>query len=287
MNKLFTSSIALAMFFAAFAAQAETIQWTGCGITKKAFMARLAQAYKQKTGIDIQIQGGGATKGIRQVSSMSSAIGGTCRPKLVEADEEIGVQLIPVAWDALVFITHRSNPVKNITIAQAKQLFEGKLTNWKQLGGKDQPIKVFARKGKISGVGNTYRNMVYHDADKDYIAEKFFPSSGPLEKAVEAEPLAIGVTGISSARKRNVNILALEGREPSYENIQKGNYALYRPLYLAKNPLHPQRKQISDFIDFAVSREGRLVIKRSGTVPYFDALALIKKTHDQRRGELL
>ena len=60
-------------------AQATDLTWTGCGITKKAFMKELSDAYQKKTGIQVTIQGGGATKGIRETSAGNSHLGGSCR----------------------------------------------------------------------------------------------------------------------------------------------------------------------------------------------------------------
>ena len=59
-----------------------------------------------------------------------------------------------------------------------------------------------------------------------------FDSTGPLEQAVTGQPNAIAISGISSAKKRDVEILERDGKYPSYENVQSGNYLLYRPLYL-------------------------------------------------------
>ena len=102
-----------------------------------------------------QIDGGGATKGIREVASLGADMGGSCRYTLTNAPEEAGVKMFPVAWDALVVITHPSNPVTNITMEQIRNIYRGELTNWKELGGADAPVDLMIRKGKISGVGLT------------------------------------------------------------------------------------------------------------------------------------
>src|SRR4030067_86152 len=61
------------------AAESKKITWAGCGISKNAFMAEMVAAYKKKTGVEIELKGGGATKGIREVASHETTIGGTCR----------------------------------------------------------------------------------------------------------------------------------------------------------------------------------------------------------------
>jgi len=257
--------------------------WVGCGITKKAFMQELAGAYERKTGQQIKIEGGGATKGIRQVAALQSDMGGTCRHVVRGASEEQGVKLFPVAWDALAVIVHKSNPVQSVTLEQVRDIYLGKIRNWKEVGGPDAPLELFARKGKISGVGLTLRQLVFADENTEFAASQFFPSTGPLEQAVEKSPNSIGITGISSARKRDVKIIQLEGKDPSYANIRSGEYLLYRPLYIVGNLRSPHYGEVKGFVDFAHSSEGRDIVRANGVVPYLEATHLIRKQLQQWR----
>lgn len=258
-----------------------TLKWVGCGITKKAFMQELALAYEKKTGIKIDLHGGGATRGIRDIVTGTADLGGACRYKLEMNKKEEAANMTPVAWDALAVIVHKSNSVDNVTLANIRDIYLGKIKNWKQLGGKNSSIHLYVREGRLSGVGYTIRKLVFANYDQEFKAAKIFKSSGPLEKAVEEDPDAIGITGISSARKRQVSVLKLEGKEPTYENIREGNYLLYRPLYLVTSPAGEARKEIKDFLRFAHSEEGQEVIRRNGTVPYLDALKLVMKQMEQ------
>ncbi len=220
---------------------AETLRWTGCGITKKAFMAEVAAAYEAQTGTAITLTGGGATKGIRAASAGTTDIGGTCRHQLKDQNGAISplekdAELIQVAWDALVVIVHPSNPVTDISLAELKKIYEGEIINWQELGGADRRIGVVARAGKSSGVGHMFRRLVFADPDYEFKARTLkVKSTKPLEQKVEKVKTAIAVDGISSAKKRKVKFLSLDGVAPSKENISSGAYALYRPLYLAYN----------------------------------------------------
>ena len=257
------------------------LTWVGCGITNKAFMAELAAAYEQKSGIKINLQGGGATKGIRDTALGKSDLGGACRVALENHDEEMQVTQIPVAWDALVVITNKNNPIENIGLHQLRQLYLGNITNWKQLGGHDGEIELYVREGKLSGVGRTLRELVFADYNQEFTPKaRVVASSGPLEKAVEENLSAIAVTGISSAKKRNVKILNLAGKEPNYETIKSGEYLLYRPLYLVINRSKTD-KRVKDFVRYAQSREGKEVIRKAGVVPYTDAIGLVMKQVEQ------
>ncbi|WP_456445386.1 phosphate ABC transporter substrate-binding protein [Thiolapillus sp.] len=264
--------------------QGNALHWAGCGITKKAFMKELAAEYEKIYGVPFVLEGGGATKGIRRVKDRSVDLGGSCRPKLSGTAEERFVHMTPVAWDALVVMVHKDNPVSDISLGQVKDLYEGKITNWKELGGNDAPIELLVRKGKISGVGYTLRQLIWGNPNQDFKGSKEYPSSGPLEKAIETNPNAIGISGISSAGKRNVKLLTLEGKTPSFENIKSGNYLMYRPLYITyMTRNNPRLREIKRFISFALSKRGRAIIREQGVVPYLDAIGLTAKQKEQRK----
>jgi phosphate transport system substrate-binding protein len=252
-----------------------TLSWAGCGITKKAFMSELAAAYEKKSGIHIELEGGGATKGIREIAARKVDFAGSCRFR-VEQDgvSPAKVQFNPVAWDALTVVVNKSNPIESINLDQLKDVYLGKITNWSALGGPDQPLELLVRNGKISGVGYTIRKLLFGDVNIDFEGSQSYESSGPLEKAVEVNPNAIAMTGISSARKRDFKILKLEGKEPSYQNIKQGDYLLYRPLYIVTNRESENLAEVKQFLNFAYSKEGRDIIRKNGVVPYLEAVGL-------------
>lgn len=259
----------------------QSLIWAGCGITKKAFMKELAIAYEKKTGIKIELQGGGATRGIRDVQSGKINIGGACRSAHEFDSKERFVKQIPLAWDAIVFMVNKNNPVEDITLDQVRSVYEGRITNWKQLGGNDAPIDLYVRKSPISGVGQTLRELVFSE-DKDEFTSRahVVKSSGPAEKAVEKSVNAFTASGISSASRRDVKLLAVHGVKPNFDTIKDGSYMLYRPLYLVthmveKNPM------VNAFVEFATSDEGTAIIRKTGTVPFTDALNLLAKQFDQ------
>ncbi|GAB4390370.1 MAG: hypothetical protein Kow0025_21930 [Thermodesulfovibrionales bacterium] len=259
--------MALAAFAAAAigTAWAAELKWTGCGITKKAFMEELAARYEQKTGTKVVVVGGGATKGITGVAGGEFDMGGTCRHKTAAADEK-DAMLHQVAWDALVVIVNEANPVDNVSTAQIKDVLTGKIANWKELGGADEPIKLYVRKGKQSGVGLMAREILFGDPNQEFspsAEEK--KSSGPVEAAISRDRQGVGITGVSSAKKREyLKVLSVDGVAPTKENIQSGRYPLYRPLYLVTRG--EPSGEVKRFVDFARSAEGQAIISSQGTV---------------------
>jgi phosphate transport system substrate-binding protein len=296
MRKWIWSSILLAAFAAAPLAgyaQERTLTWVGCGISKKGFMAEMAEAYYKKTGINIVIQGGGATKGIRMVSAGEADLGGSCRDVITHPimispiAEERWSRMTPVAWDALVVIVHKDNEVTDISTEQLRDLLKGKITNWKQLGGADRPVELYVREGKISGVGRTLRELVFSNYNEEFVAGHVVPSTGPLENAIETEVDAIAVTGISSARRRDVKILRLDGVSPTYDRIRDGGYTLYRPLYLVTPMAVDVKPEVADFLAFVQSEEGKAIMRKVGTVPHEDAIGTWLKYLERREAALL
>lgn len=270
--------------------EAKALQWVGCGISKKGFMDELSFAYEQESGVKIELEGGGATRGLRQVASGKSDLGGSCRMPLIYKSsdgsyqiesQEHKLKLIPIGWDALVVITHKENYlVEEITREQLKKVLTGEITHWRQLGADtDKPINLYVRNGKISGVGLTLRQQLFNNRDQEFTKKAtYLASSGKIEKAVEADPYSLAVSGISSSRHRNLNMLSLDGVAPSIENLRSGNYHLYRLLFLVTPDNLIEKPEHKAFVDFALSVKGQRAIRKAGTLPYTYGLHLLRSS---------
>jgi len=263
---LITSLSLLSLLVAAPQARAEEpLKWAGCGVTYKAFMRELSAGFQKSTGIKLTMARGSATDGIRKVASKESDVGGTCR-RALPVDQEHGVRLVPVAWDALIVAVHPNNPVKGLTMDQLRKVFSGAITNWKELGGPDAPIAVLARKGKETGVGMSARELIFRKSDMDFTASAtIFNSSGPLEEALEKNVNAIGITGFASASHRKIKVLELAGKLPTRQTVAAGEYMLYRPLYITVRA-DTRDPRVVAFLKYALSKEGQEVIASTGTI---------------------
>jgi phosphate transport system substrate-binding protein len=265
------------------------LNWAGCGITKKAFMHEIAQAYQVKYGVKINLQGGGATKGIINTKKGTAHLGGSCRMPIHNATEGSQLNHIQiVAWDGLVMVVNQDNPINNIDRNELIDILEGRITRWSQLsswyGEKDHDIELITRSSNLSGVGFTYRKMLFHDVYKEIKGYKEFPSSGPVEKYIEKNLYALAITGVSSARKRDLKVLSFQKIEASFDNIKTGKYLLYRPLYLIKSVKHQYtraiKNEIKRFVSFITSKEGANIIRDNGVVPYIDGAHLMYQQPD-------
>ena len=206
----------------------------------------------------------------------SADFGGTCRGCLPKMEEDkLGLNLALVAWDALVPIVHPSNPVQNITKDDLVRVFTGEVNDWSQLGGTAGPISVLVRDGKTSGVGFTFRQIVIGDEEFEFGEHcTRYKSSGPLEQQIEKSTGAIAMTGMSSARLREVKTLSVDGNEPSKKNIASGDYPYFRPLFLAYKKDLPDQQRA--FLTFIQSPKGQEIIDAQGTVNLHSGWKLVK-----------
>ncbi len=267
----------------------KVITWTGCGISKKGYMKELADVYGKKNHITFDLSGGGATKGIRDVVANKVQMGGTCRLPLLNTVnenrdhyEEDDSLLIPVAWDPLVVIVNEKNPINNISSNDLKKILSGEITRWDEIAGNTKnsgSFDLYIRPGKISGVGRTLRQILFNNKNKAFTnSASILASSGIIEKTVEKNKNAIAVTGYSSARKRwGLKVLRLDNIENSITSLKKGDYPMYRILFLTLLKESLADKDIYQFVRFIRSPQAAVIIRKAGTVPFNDAIALTHK----------
>jgi phosphate transport system substrate-binding protein len=259
-----------------FAGTAE-LKLVSCHISKDAYVTDLVNAYREQSGIHINIQAGNSTSAIRDVQTGVADIGGTSRYLIPNEKHETGVKLLPVALDALAIIVHKDNSVESISQEQVKAIYTGRIRYWSELGGNDQKIEVYALKNKISGNGRTLRELLFSNTDKNFHTRRVFDSIEELEQALLQNANAIAITGVSSAHMRDVKIVALNGVKPSVQNIKTGDYSLYRPLFLSYDPHSPNIESVKDFIRFVLSKTGQDVMRSNGVVPYREVMSLVNK----------
>mgnify|MGYP001605084163 FL=1 len=266
---LFLLSVSACLIYASPAYSDDYLTVSGCSVSYVGYLKDLAQEYERRTGIKVFVRGGGTVGGLENLKDGKVDFAATCRNR-IEGDPE-NVEFIQAAWDALVFIVHKSNPVKNISINDVKGIYAGRITNWKQLGGNNEAIKVFIARTtrSLQGIEASLRDMVLDGKSPvEGPNIKLVPTGGMVEQTVEKTPDGFAVSGFTSARKRSVKMLKVDGISPTKENIIKNRYKLRRPLFLVvpKNP----KPKVKKFLDFALSREGQQFISSSGVVSLRD-----------------
>jgi phosphate transport system substrate-binding protein len=251
------------------AAAEERLVGSGCSVSNIGYLTDLAADYQKLTGVKMYVRGGGSVIGLEDLQSGTSDFAASCRGRLPE--DPAGIEFIQVAWDALVFIVHPGTAVTSLKFAQAVGIFQGSIRDWGQLNGPAGPITVFLQRPTkgLSGVESSIRTQVLRGgspAGGPNVSE--LASTGIVEQLVEKTPGSFGASGFSSARKRAVAMLALDGVKPTKQSIVAGDYPLRRPLYLiVKKPLKPG---VKGFVDFALSRQGQDLISSYGAISLQD-----------------
>lgn len=247
----------------------EHITVSGCSVSNVGYLLDLAKEYEKRTGIKVLARGGGSVLGLQELTEGKVDMAVACRKKI--ADDPADIEFIQVAWDALVFIVHKSNPIDNITIDDARSIYKNQINNWKHLKGNDMPIKVYIAKPSkgLSGVETSTKEMILKGEETAMSPNIIsLASAGIVEQIVEKTPEGFATSGFSSARKRDVKMLKLNGISPTKENIIMNRYHLKRPLFILvpKNP----KLEVKKFIDFVLSKEGQQFISSLGIVSLLD-----------------
>lgn len=267
MKRIFVPLLFVCLFLFPRPASAVTsLTASGCSVSTVGYLSDLVREYEKETGVKVLVRGGGSLLGLTDLSSNRVDFAASCKGK--SPDDPADFEFIPVAWDALVFIVHKSNPVSNISPKIVREIYEGKIMNWKQLGGPDLKVKSYISTPKgMGGIGEALEKMVLHGKAPLSRGNSSMQASSVAiwEQLVENNPEGFASTGFASARKRNVKMLKVNGVLPSRENIVSGKYPFKRPLYLvvAKDA----RPEVRKFISFVLSKRGQGLIASYGIPP--------------------
>jgi phosphate transport system substrate-binding protein len=241
----------------------EPLTISGCSVSNVGYLNDLAGEYEKRTGQTVLVRGGGSLLGLTELGGNKIDIAASCLGPTPKVSAEFKFK--PIAGDALVFIVHKSNPVMNITLQNAKDIYKGKILNWKQLGGPNLPLKSFISTPEgMGGVGQSIKKYVLNGEPPMQTGNSSLQASSAAvwEQLVEKTPEGFASSGFASARKRNLKMLALNNIMPSKANIISGKYPLKRYLYLVTTSNH--RPEVQQFIEFCLSKAGQKLISSYG-----------------------
>jgi phosphate transport system substrate-binding protein len=245
------------------ASASEPVMASGCSISNVGYLSDLAKAYEKETGQKILVRGGGSIVGLTELGADKVDFAASCKSQGLNGSANL--RFIPVAWDALVFIVNPSNPISNITPQNVKDIYEGKIVNWKELGGADLPLKSFISSAMgMGGIGETLAKYILNGkSPKSAVNSSIQVASVAIwEQLVEKTPEGFASTGFDSSRTRKVKMLAVNGVAPTKDTIVSGKYPYKRYLYLvvAKDA----KPEVNKFIKFALSKKGQKLIASYG-----------------------
>jgi len=169
-----------------------------------------------------------------------------------------------VALDGLPIIVHPSNPVQNLTVKQIREIFLGKITNWKKLGGPDMKIVIISRDTN-SGTFETFHKLVMK---KKKIGKKceYVGSNGAVKARIQNTAGAIGYAGLGFVDK-TVKALRVNGIYPTRKTVSLGTYPIARPLFMFTNGYPKMGSPVYKFVTIHLSKKGQEIISGIGFIP--------------------
>jgi len=175
---------------------------------------------------------------------------------LLPEETAAGLQETLIGWDALLVVVNAGNPVASLSRGQLRDLFSGRVTNWQDVGGKDEPVLVIASpKGSgmyaavsesiLPGAAHTPRALV-----TGIVAE--------ADRLVSFFPGAICAVSSSMVDASGTKVVKVDGIFPSAEHVRNGRYPLKKPLLLVTR--NEPEKPLVQFVEFALGLEGQKII---------------------------
>ncbi|MGL4797620.1 MAG: phosphate ABC transporter substrate-binding protein [Paraclostridium sp.] len=226
-------------------------------------MEMVAEDFQGKNeGVSVEIQQLGSSAGIKNAIDGTSQIGMASRD-LKEEEKSAGLKETEIAIDAIAIITNKNNEVKDLTVEQIKDIYTGKITNWKDVGGKDAPIVVVSREDG-SGTRGAFEEIVGFEAAELTKDAQIGDGSGNIKSTVEGNENAIGYISASYVDEA-INQLTVEGEELTVDNVKAKKYPIARPFILVhKEDVITEKGK--ELIDFILSDEGQTIVEEDGLI---------------------
>lgn len=212
--------------------------------------------------IHITVAGGGSGVGVKQVGEGLVEIGNTGRPLKKDEIEKYGLKTFPFAIDGVAVVLNQANKIKELTSAQVADVYAGKITDWKELGGEPGQIDVYGREDG-SGTREVFTDKVIKDVTLAP-STNVVNSNGAMKTAVAKDKRAIGYVGIGYIDK-SVRAPKLDGMTATQKNAAKGKYTVVRDLFM--NTKGEPAGVTKLFIDYIYSPEGAKIVSDNGYIP--------------------
>jgi len=267
---------------AASAPSADDLVWRGDHTTGRALMEDLAKQYAKDKKGKISLQPFSTLSGLDAVAQGSADFAGSARAKYSRRPEEAALNFIPVALDGAVLITHPKNPVSSLTLKQIHDIYYGRIKNWKELGGEDKDINLYAIASPLDGVEYSLRELVFRNGDQRVAAPRLYINTAKLEEAITLDPAGLGLSTMANTyANKGVKMLSVEGVGATVTTVADGSYPLYITLYLAERVDSPKQAAIDHFLEFLATPAAKEIARRHQLTPYSDAADVVAR-NDKR-----
>jgi len=218
----------------------------------------------ENTGLQIDVQGGGSSVGVKAAGQATSDIGMASREiKESELAEFPNLKIFVIARDGIAIVAHPDVPVSDLTVEQVRDIFSGKITNWKDLGGDDQNIIVASRE-EGSGTRAAFEEMVMGEDALIAASAILQASNGAIRTTVSTTPYSIAYLSFGYLDD-TVKSISIDGVAPTEPNAADGSYPIVRPLNMLTNG--EPAGMVKAFLDFILSEAGQKLVVEDGYIP--------------------
>lgn len=260
-------SIIVVLFAAGLAIASDSVVIKGSTTVLPITQAALDAYMKANKGVQVSLSGGGSGEGIKALIDKTANIANSSREikkEEIALAETKGVKPMAhvVAYDALIPIVHPKNKVKGLSTDQLSLIYQGKITNWKEVGGEDLKIVVISRDSS-SGTFESWDHFVMKKTKVTPKAQ-MLASSGAIVTAIAKNRYAISYVGMGYVNK-SVKALEVNGVAASAETALSKEYPFSRELYMYTDG--EPKGEVAKFIAFLKSSEGQKIVKKEGFVP--------------------
>jgi len=226
----------------------------GGSTSVQALNTELADAFMKKhPAVKIQVVGGSLNSGINAVQNGTADIGAV--PRVLTAQEMSACKNYVIALEGVIIIVNPANRVSGLTLDQARQIFDGQITNWQAVGGGAANIDLFTRE-RGSGARSILQDVVMGQ-DKISSNAGIQNTTEAIRAAVAQDPAAIGYISLGDLNN-SVKALSILGVRPTMQTVFNASYKISRPyFYITKDEPQGLTKA---FIDFVLSPEGQAVV---------------------------
>ena len=239
-----------------------TIKLAGSTSMEKLCEAMAESFMERNPGVTVTVEYTGSGAGLESLAAGSVDIGNASRGLKDEEKASGAVENI-VAIDGIAVITNKSCSIKDVTSKNLAKIYSGEITDWAELGGKEQPIIVIGREAG-SGTRDAFEELLEVKDRCAYAQE--LDSTGAVLAKVAATPGAIGYVSLDVVDD-TVSGLKIDGVEPTEEEILAGNYMLQRPFVMAtKGEMSGQNELVQAWFNYINSDDGKEVIKQVGLI---------------------
>ena len=239
-----------------------TIKLAGSTSVEKLCEAMSESFMEKNPGVTVTVEYTGSGAGLESLAAGSVDIGNASRGLKDEEKASGEVENI-VAIDGIAVITNKSCSIKDVTSKDLAKIYSGEITDWAELGGKEQPIIVIGREAG-SGTRDAFEELLEVKDGCVYAQE--LDSTGAVLAKVATTPGAIGYVSLDVVDD-TVSGLKIDGVEPTEEEILAGNYMLQRPFVMAtKGEISEQNELVQAWFNYINSDDGKEVIKQVGLI---------------------